>query len=224
MGRHRPCTWSFLSVRNQSAQTIATRSHLMMTSTMLRRPKALRWSLSVVAGFRSQQVGENWLASSVQWVRKRRGQGELQRPADGTSDREDWERMGPLPATGKPCDTADSPLTDDCERDWSISRPGVYHFWGHGCGDCIKGPQTPGDEQNTSNSSHSKISPGEAAQALIYSDICIFIFLCLRLSGERSLHQTCSFQRFLSQPLMEETKEGQTEQGSWETPDQAHWT
>lgn len=101
---------------------------------------------------------------------------------DGTSDREDWERMGPLPATGKPCDTADSPLTGDHERGWSISKPGVYNSRGHRFGDCAEGPQTPGDKmQNTSNSSHSKISPAEAAQALIYSDICIFILLCLRL-------------------------------------------
>lgn len=153
-----------------------------------------------------------------------RCQGALQRQMDGTSDREDWERMGPLPATGKPCDTADSSLTGDCERGWSISRPGIYNSRGHGYGDCAEGPQTPGDEQNTSNSSRSKISPAEAAQALIYSDICIFIYLYLRLSGERSLHQNCSFQRFLSQLLMGETKEGQTEQGSWQTPGQAHWT
>lgn len=59
--------------------------------------------------------------------------------------------------------------------------PGLVSTTPHGYGDCAEGPQTPGDEQNTSNSSLSKISPAEAAQALIYSDICIFIFLCLKL-------------------------------------------
>lgn len=46
---------------------------------------------------------------------------------------------------------------------------------------------------NTSNSPHSKMFLAEVAQALVYSDICIIIFLCLRLSGERSLHQTWLF-------------------------------
>lgn len=115
--------------------------------------------------------------------------------------------MGTLPATRKPCETAARLVH------FPGQTPGVYNFWDHGRGGCghrcqetSRIPLTP----------HTTVSPAEAAQALVYSDAA---FLHSYISGFRAKKSPSdlALSGDSAPNPWGEMKEGQVEQGSWQT-------